>query len=735
MDISIKDRGVFAFGPFRLDPLRRTLRRDGATLKLSPRLFDTLLLLVEHAGQLVEKDELLAQVWGGRIVEESNLSRAIFELRKVLQSDDADGYIVTAPGRGYRFAAAVRLESGGPEPAVMREAPVVAPSIPTAPIEFTQISSSPPVAARPLRRRVWALAGAACVVAVAGLMFGVSRLVAPAVSPAPRLSLVVLPFGGAGAAADLADALRDDLTTDLSHIPGSLVIARQSADAVAAKGLAAGEIGRALNVRYLLSGSLRAEGGARQVNAQLVDAASGRQIWAQRFDLGAGPVWQAEAGIVHQITSALDGVLVEAEVARADSARPHDEDALDLFFRARALIRRDDSLATASQAQAMLEAAVKKQPDFVEALAELGLLLVHKETAFEDLSWAQDKVEAESVIAHGLVVAPHNDTILVARGRMLQLTGHYAEAELAYAAASTSNPGNVQALMGQAVCAWSLGQLHGVVAPAEAAMRLDPQGRTAMASEKLLGLAALFSGDGQRALPHLQRYNAMHGDPTSGEPNLTPVEEGRVFLIAAYALAGDIASARERYQSYKRVWPNRSVWRLLAYFTPEERRLPDFEKVAGALVAAGMPRFADLQQSQGLSPQGGGMQGGAFTATPAQAGAAETIDTLRLRQMLAGKPVPIIVDTGRGVAVPPNAIMLTDAPDAFTPPAMTEARLLQVIAGDAAIVVMDDGGFGIEGYNAATRLAHSGGRKIYWYRGGEEAWAADGLPGIDRRAE
>ena len=117
MDVSVKDRGVYAFGPFRLDPVRRTLTRDGVPVKLAARLFETLLYLIEAQGRLVEKDELLAAVWPGRIVEEANLSQAISGLRKALsQEGTEEAFIVTVPGRGYRFAAPVRTESGAPAP-------------------------------------------------------------------------------------------------------------------------------------------------------------------------------------------------------------------------------------------------------------------------------------------------------------------------------------------------------------------------------------------------------------------------------------------------------------------------------------------------------------------------------------------------------------------------------------------------------------------------------------------
>ena len=118
MDRSIRDRGFYVFGPFRLDAARRELRRDGEVISVRPTVFDTLLYLVEHPGRVVTKDELLDAIWPRRLVGESNISQTIFSLRKILGDDgETQRMIVTAPGQGYRFTPAVALEVGEAAPA------------------------------------------------------------------------------------------------------------------------------------------------------------------------------------------------------------------------------------------------------------------------------------------------------------------------------------------------------------------------------------------------------------------------------------------------------------------------------------------------------------------------------------------------------------------------------------------------------------------------------------------
>jgi DNA-binding winged helix-turn-helix (wHTH) protein len=99
----------YEFGPFRLDPLKRVFLRDGKSVSLTPKVFDTLLVLVEHSGQVVEKEKLMKAVWPDSIVEEGNLTVSISTLRKALgEKPNEPQYIVTVPGRGYQFAAVVK---------------------------------------------------------------------------------------------------------------------------------------------------------------------------------------------------------------------------------------------------------------------------------------------------------------------------------------------------------------------------------------------------------------------------------------------------------------------------------------------------------------------------------------------------------------------------------------------------------------------------------------------------
>jgi len=180
VDTSLRDKGLYAFGPFRVDPLKRTLLRDGATVSLSPKVFDTLLYLIENPDRVLGKDELLEAIWPGRIVEEGSLSQSIFALRKALSGPgELDRFIVTAPGRGYRFTAPVQRVSRQTEDVAAPTGPAAADADIAPPAQTpAQIPapSPPPTAPRSLQRsalpsRSMLLVAALPLLAV-GLLYG-----------------------------------------------------------------------------------------------------------------------------------------------------------------------------------------------------------------------------------------------------------------------------------------------------------------------------------------------------------------------------------------------------------------------------------------------------------------------------------------------------------------------------------------------------------------------------------
>jgi TolB-like protein/DNA-binding winged helix-turn-helix (wHTH) protein/Tfp pilus assembly protein PilF len=706
----------YAFGPFRLDAARRTLEMSGSPVPLSARAFDMLQLLIESRDQVISREDIMARVWPGQTVEASNLTVQISSLRRALHdTGDNPQWIATVQGRGYRFIGQI-AQPGADASADPSTDPGTEPAA---------LAPPPPAPAR--RHLGWrsAAAIASCAVLVAALAIAFVR---PKPTPAPRLSIVVMPLrdlSDGGGKQYLADAIADDLTTDLSHIPGSLVIARESADAYKGRAVPVGEVGRALNVRYLLEGSLRAADGQLRINAQLIDTRTGAHLWAERFDVASDRVLDAQTDIVRRIAGTLNIVLVDAEVQRAARERPNNQDALDHFYRGRSILDHGSTLEQLTAAQHQLEQAIAIEPDFVEALATLGWLLVLKEQGFEYPTQAADDAEAERVIGHALALSPHDPASLTARGRFLASSGRCAEATASFNAALVQDPGNVRALWGFALCAWRGGDPARAVPMLQSILRIDPQGPDLIRGFRLLGLAELFSGNAKQAVHDLLQSEALDGNAALVADNPTQSEITQLYLIAAYAIAGDLEEAKRRYALYQARLPRRTVWRMAALFTPAQTHVPAFAGIEDALVRAGMPRFADAAQDDGVASSTAPLQGGQFSATPRTVPGADTIDTARLQQLREAQPAPLILDFGIGMSVIPGALLLSDSAAADDQVALAAAR--------GGIVVMDTGCAGIDGYNAALHLVSKGFRPIYWYRGGEEAWAAAGLPSEDRR--
>ena len=156
---------------------------------------------------------------------------------------------------------------------------------------------------------------------------------------APRLSIVVLPFENLSGDKEqdyFADGITDDLTTDLSHLRDSFVIARGTAFTFKGKPIDAKQIGRELGVRYLLEGSVRRVGENITVNAQLISTETGAHVWADRFEGERGKLGELQVEVVSRLANSLGVELVKAEALRSMRERPNNPDAVDLAMRASA---------------------------------------------------------------------------------------------------------------------------------------------------------------------------------------------------------------------------------------------------------------------------------------------------------------------------------------------------------------------------------------------------------------
>jgi TolB-like protein/DNA-binding winged helix-turn-helix (wHTH) protein len=410
---------VLQFEGFRFDRADGCLMRlDGPgaaePISLGSRALDVLALLAERQGQLVKKDEIMTAVWPATVVEEGNLTVQISALRRVLDQGRAQGSCIqTVPGRGYRFVVPVtRVEPAAPPVSSAPPSNGVALAAENGPAERhgarVQIES-PPHATTPRERHpLWRCVMAAvtgALILVAAIVGGLNwhRFLSGEVHPAPRLSIVVLPFVNLDDDREqqyFADAVTEDLTTDLSRIADMLVISRNTALTYRDRPVNAKQIGPELGVRYLLDGSVRQLGDQVRISAQLIDAETDAQVWAERIDGDRGNLSALQDEVTRRIAHALDAKLMAAEVARP----AENLDALDYILRGRDAELNSPTPEGRAKAANMFERALALDPNSIEARTRLALSLANRVLNGTSTSGPADLARAEALIGQALPV-------------------------------------------------------------------------------------------------------------------------------------------------------------------------------------------------------------------------------------------------------------------------------------------------------------------------------------------
>src|SRR4029077_13716147 len=190
---------------------------------------------------------------------------------------------------------------------------------------------------------------------------------------APRLSIVVLPFSNLRGDPEqdyFVDAVTESLTTDLSRINGSFVIARNSAFSYKGKSIDVRQVGRELNIRYVLEGSVQRSGDRLRVNVQLVDAKTANHLWAERFDKPVADLFDMQDEIVARLANTLCAQLIEAEARRAE--RSLHPDATDLYFQGNACLNKGWTPEYLAQARGFFERALALDPGNIGAMVGMA---------------------------------------------------------------------------------------------------------------------------------------------------------------------------------------------------------------------------------------------------------------------------------------------------------------------------------------------------------------------------
>jgi len=241
-------------------------------------------------------------------------------------------------------------------------------------------------------------------------------------APVAAQSIVVLPFTAAAQDQEyLAEGITEDLTTDLSRIPGSFVIAPSTAFTFKGRPMDVRQIGRELSVRYAVQGSVRALADSVRINAQLVDTANAGQLWADRFNSDLAMLAKVQDQITQRIAGALSVFLVDVESQRVLRDRPINPETVDLTMRGSALINKQPTRESTARARELFESALRLTPDHLPALNGLAqTMLIQWQSTWYPRSSQEHLEELDRVMSRALTVKPDDAIAIYHRGYVLK---------------------------------------------------------------------------------------------------------------------------------------------------------------------------------------------------------------------------------------------------------------------------------------------------------------------------
>jgi adenylate cyclase len=411
---------------------------------------------------------------------------------------------------------------------------------------------------------------------------------------APRLSIVVLPFENLSSDKEqdyFADGITDDLTTDLSHIADSFVIARSTALTFKGKPVDAKTIGRELGVRHALEGSVRRVADKVTVNAQLISTETGVHVWADNFESQIGNLGQMQFEIVARLSRSLAGELIRAESLRAMRERPNNPDAVDLTFRGEATLLanfRSGKLtkSTLNDSIALFEKALSLDPQGERPMGLLGVLLGYRAAEHWSEDATRDVTRSDELIAAALALQPDDAWVHTGKGRILGFKGQWRSALQEEETAIADDRNNPEAYAAAGFFKMFLGRSAEAVTDVERAFRLSPHDF----------LTPLWQAQFCWLRGHLGQWDKAIEDCEKAVPMQAQGSQERAtalgFLAAAYAWAGRDKEAKQtmiqlsnEYQYPNYLQSFQSLWNL----QDDGTYLAELARIFEGMQKAGLP--------------------------------------------------------------------------------------------------------------------------------------------------
>ena len=510
---------VYHFGPFRLDPRAGILYHAAEPTMLGQRAVALLRLLLDRAGAPVSKDALVEAGWAGLSVADNNLTVQIAALRRVLADGaNAESWIETLPRRGYRYVGPAVTRGGAQD-----------------------------------SQRVLALV------------------------PPEKASVAVLPFSNLSGDPEqgyFADGMVDDIISGLSRIKSLFVTARNSSFTYKSKAVDIKQVGRELGVRYVLEGSVRKVADRVRIAAQLIDAASGAHVWAERYDRKFDDIFALQDDIALSVVGAIAPSVRRAEIDRVKRKRPDSLDAYDLVLRAQVDV--DSGMPQqVTRAPVLLERAIALDPAY--ALAHGNAAMCHHclflRAGLQEANRAASIRHARLAMLHG-----QDDALaLTWAGFSIGMDGHDRTAAFtALEAALAISPSSALTyIFGSVILGWS-GEAERAIEWSERGIRLSPFDSWAWAAFDAQAMSHLLRGrydDANRAA-----YKSVQANPAH---SITYVQ-----LAATLAKLGRLEEAKA---AAARVLELHPTFRYSRQFAGVNCAPALAETLGAALRAAGLP--------------------------------------------------------------------------------------------------------------------------------------------------
>jgi len=478
---------VFQFNQFSLDTVQYRLCLSGEAISVEPQVFDLLSYLIINRGRIVSRDELMDNLWKGKVVSDAALAVCLKDARKAVgDSGDRQSIIKTIHGRGYQFIAEVS-ESGDEKMA-----------------DNENRSSQPKVLALP-----------------------------------DKPSVAVMPFTNMSNDPEqdfFADGVTEDIITELSRERDLFVIARNSTFAYKGRSPDVAQVARELGVKFVLEGSVRKAGSRIRLNAQLIDAQKNSPVWAERYDRALEDVFEVQDELTRTISNTLLQKFFETETKRALRQTPQSIAAYDHYLRAFGLVL--NFTKTANEA-AILEAhrALEIDPDYARAHMILAWAYAYRTLA----GWTDDpaaEIGLSREAALKAVILDNNDFWGHAALSFAELhTRNHDRSLNAINRAVALNPNSADSHALRGILLNFVGDPVEALDDMELAVRLNPN----HPAWYFVGLGRAYYelGEYERAIPYLESLVNAGGEILSW----------RALLIASYMAAGRAEQARAEVTS------------------------------------------------------------------------------------------------------------------------------------------------------------------------------------------